>query len=255
MITLLIVFLLYWASRPRLSERQYNEQKLEALIKEHGKKPYAPPRPTYRESKLVRVFFEPITEAPQQQPPKNDRDGSRVALVVDSERAHSSRDQLRPNHKVVSNDKDAFRIDKPVLSFQPNSSVFRSGSRTAELETKLAKLLLQKSDAGRKKLRGGPAQCTLYDLRKDLFVANDRDDDDCMLLNIRPDVTVCPHPNSVDTHVSRHLRAEGIWEPHIVIEFQNILWGNPDIGVIDIGAHIGIYSLIAASMGHKVFKT
>lgn len=73
-----------------------------------------------------------------------------------------------------------------------------------------------------------------------------------MTLDIKPSVIVCLHPVDVDTHVSRHLRAEGIWEPHIITQFQNLLWGDPDLGVIDIGAHIGIYSLIAATMGHKV---
>jgi len=47
-------------------------------------------------------------------------------------------------------------------------------------------------------------------------------------------------------------REDGLWEPHIVRLYQNLLFQNPDLGVIDIGAHIGQYSLLAASMRRPV---
>jgi len=74
----------------------------------------------------------------------------------------------------------------------------------------------------------------------------------CMRLLIKPPTTVCLYPDADDVHVSRHLREDGLWEPHIVRLFQNLLFQNPHLGVIDIGAHIGQYSLLAASMGRQV---
>ena len=35
-------------------------------------------------------------------------------------------------------------------------------------------------------------------------------------------------------------------------EFQNILYSDPDLGFIDIGANIGLYSLVALAIGHTV---
>ena len=74
----------------------------------------------------------------------------------------------------------------------------------------------------------------------------------CIRLLMKPPTTVCLYPDAQDVHVSRHLRDDGLWEPHIVRLFQNLLFQNPDLGVIDIGSHIGQYSLIAASMGRRV---
>ena len=65
-------------------------------------------------------------------------------------------------------------------------------------------------------------------------------------------IQVCLHPDPEDVHVSRQLREDGLWEPHIVRLFQNLLFQNPDLGVVDIGAHIGQYSLLAATMGRRV---
>jgi len=56
----------------------------------------------------------------------------------------------------------------------------------------------------------------------------------------------------VDVHVSFHLRDAGIWEPHMLRHFQNVLYQDPQLGVYDIGANIGQYSLVAAAMGRKV---
>ena len=55
-----------------------------------------------------------------------------------------------------------------------------------------------------------------------------------------------------DIHVSGTVRREGIWEQHIVKEFQNILYSDPDLGFIDIGANIGLHSLVALTMGYTV---
>ena len=96
-------------------------------------------------------------------------------------------------------------------------------------------------------LVGGFAECRLYDLE-------DESDDEfeCLKLDMKPDVTVCIHPVEEDVHVSGHLQRDGMWEEFIVEEFQSILKADPQLGFIDIGAHIGTYSLIAGNMGHEV---
>ena len=52
--------------------------------------------------------------------------------------------------------------------------------------------------------------------------------------------------------MSGTLTKGNVWEHHIVKRFQKVLQLHPDICVLDIGANIGQYSLIAANMGHKV---
>ena len=91
--------------------------------------------------------------------------------------------------------------------------------------------------------------CSVYNTTAD--VGGDQSFD-CKRLLIKPMTTVCLYADADDVHVSRHVREDGLWEPHIVRLFQNLLFQNPELGVIDIGAHVGQYSLLAASMRRPV---
>ena len=66
------------------------------------------------------------------------------------------------------------------------------------------------------------------------------------------EVPICLYPVNEDIHISYHIKTTGKWEPHIVQQFQDMLHRDAAMGVIDIGANIGVYSLVAAHMGHKV---
>lgn len=96
-------------------------------------------------------------------------------------------------------------------------------------------------------LEGGFAECRLYDLE------DEADGDfECLQMDMKPDVTVCIYPVEQDVHVSNQLRSSGMWEAEIVKQFQNILYADPDLSFIDVGAHIGMYSLIAGNMNRQV---
>ncbi|KAK2188195.1 hypothetical protein NP493_140g00031 [Ridgeia piscesae] len=76
---------------------------------------------------------------------------------------------------------------------------------------------------------------------------------DCVRLAMRPGPAVCLYTDAEDTFISRNIRHTGLWEPHILrTTFQNVLYANADLGVIDVGANIGVYSLVSAAMGHDV---
>lgn len=96
-------------------------------------------------------------------------------------------------------------------------------------------------------LKGGEAFCKVYDTKPDID-----EDFECIRIAFKPSVQICLYPDAMDVHVSYHLRDAGIWEPHMLRHFQNILYQDPQLGVYDIGANIGQYSLVAAAMGRKV---
>ena len=98
-------------------------------------------------------------------------------------------------------------------------------------------------------LQGGPAQCKIYNTRAEL---KGGDEYNCIPLAIKPVTYVCLFPLDTDSHVSFALARDGIWEAHIVKYFQKLLLEDIDLGVYDIGANIGVYSMLAATMGHKV---
>jgi len=102
-------------------------------------------------------------------------------------------------------------------------------------------------------LRGGPGNCRVYNVRADVpelvdFAAGV----ECLDLATTPAVVVCPYPDADDRHLSQPLRTHGVWEPHIVRLFQAALLNDNQLGVYDIGANIGQYSLLAAAMGRRV---
>jgi len=92
--------------------------------------------------------------------------------------------------------------------------------------------------------------CTVYNTTPE--VIGNEFEFDCIRLRIKPLTTICLYGDDDDIHVSRHLREDGLWEPHEVRLFQNLLFQNPDLDVIDIGAQLGQYSLLAAAMGRRV---
>ena len=75
---------------------------------------------------------------------------------------------------------------------------------------------------------------------------------DCVPLNVSQPVPICIFPSEKDVYVSAQIRNTGLWEEHIVKHFEHLLKDNPTIGLFDIGANLGLYSLVAAQMGHDV---
>ena len=74
-----------------------------------------------------------------------------------------------------------------------------------------------------------------------------------MQLDVQPyKPYVCTHNLDTDVHISFTLQRDGIWEKEMVELFQEILLADPELGVYDIGANIGVYTMVAASLGHKV---
>ena len=63
---------------------------------------------------------------------------------------------------------------------------------------------------------------------------------------------MCLYESWRDKYVSHDLAHTGLWEPHVLLDFQDVLRRDSSLGVIDIGANIGVYSLLAAAMHHQV---
>jgi hypothetical protein len=63
---------------------------------------------------------------------------------------------------------------------------------------------------------------------------------------------VCIHDPKYDKHISAQLRENGLWEPTNVRSFIRQLNEVPEANVMDIGANIGLYSLISAKLNVKL---
>ena len=95
-----------------------------------------------------------------------------------------------------------------------------------------------------------PTHIDIYNLSTEV-----NDDFDCVPLDTDHKPTICLYSDVEDVFVSKEIRHDGIWEGAIVKKaFRSILLNDPHLGFIDIGANLGLYSLVAASMGHNVIS-
>ena len=98
-------------------------------------------------------------------------------------------------------------------------------------------------------MRSVCSECDFLDLTIAANVTSE-----CLPLKVFPTPMICLYPSAVDTHVSKGIRARGMFEGHIVSVFQEALMRDPSLGVLDFGANLGIYSLMSAAMGRQVIS-
>jgi FkbM family methyltransferase len=63
---------------------------------------------------------------------------------------------------------------------------------------------------------------------------------------------ICIHDPKLDKYISGQLKENGLWEPTNVRSFIRQLIETPEANVMDIGANIGLYTMIASKMNHSV---
>ena len=74
----------------------------------------------------------------------------------------------------------------------------------------------------------------------------------CVRTATKPPTTVCLYDVFRDVYISHDLLETGVWEPLMTRDFLDVLSRDPSAGVIDVGANIGFYSMLAASGGRHV---
>jgi len=177
--------------------------------------------------------------------------------------------ELSRSKTVVSGDADISRVarerdDKPAeSSFRRNANDKGVRPRSNEIG----------------ELRGGPGKCKVHSVRRPISEISGADfsASECVPLDadvvvrynstVSESLLVCPYPDADDVHLSKPLRVHHVWEPHVVDVFlASIRWlvaaadgrlredrdssssFEAAIGVFDIGANVGQYSLLAAGM-------
>ena len=74
----------------------------------------------------------------------------------------------------------------------------------------------------------------------------------CLPLPTAPYPLICIHDPANDIFISASIDMGRTWEPEIVTRVKEILEEDPRLGLLDIGANIGQFSLLAARMGRPV---
>ena len=92
-------------------------------------------------------------------------------------------------------------------------------------------------------------QCDVHD-----FSAPEEEgfDFDCVSTSTRPNVKICIFNDDEDIYVSKRLRSWGAWERHLTTAISQLMGFYSDPTFVDIGANLGIHSLVVAKLGFRV---
>lgn len=102
-------------------------------------------------------------------------------------------------------------------------------------------------------LARAPGQAVLTKIGWDEVVGSRADvSHECLPLHILSLFRVCIHTPEEDPEISGKLKLRSGWEFNSLRDMQLLMTSNRDLGLIDIGAGIGVYSLAAASLGRQV---
>lgn len=75
----------------------------------------------------------------------------------------------------------------------------------------------------------------------------------CILLKmLHGDSPICIHDPDLDELISASIADTGTWEPNYLYVAGSVLQLNPDIVFLDLGCNIGVYTILAAKLGHVV---
>ena len=93
-----------------------------------------------------------------------------------------------------------------------------------------------------------------YCLLHDFAAADDVTDSDfdCVSTTTKPNVKICIFSDDEDIYVSRRIRSWGAWERHLTDTISQLMSFFPDPTFVDVGANVGIHSLVVAKRGYRV---
>ena len=96
----------------------------------------------------------------------------------------------------------------------------------------------------------GPSTVNVYDWSKEHNTSYNCPNMKISQENIKP--KICLYPPEHDIWISKVIIQTGVFERALVEFYVGKLLKNPDLAVIDVGANIGVYTLLAAAMGRQV---
>lgn len=74
----------------------------------------------------------------------------------------------------------------------------------------------------------------------------------CIKTKTVPSFFICPYSEMEDIYISRALRSSGTWDPVMTKLLTQIFKEHANLTLIDVGANIGYFSLLAAKLGVAV---
>ena len=95
--------------------------------------------------------------------------------------------------------------------------------------------------------------CRIHDFSRKLNVS-DNSLFECVKTTAASNLSICLYPSESDVWISKPIRKKGAFEPQLSRIIMSALDSFPKAAFLDIGANIGVHSLVAARRGRRVFS-
>lgn len=141
-----------------------------------------------------------------------------------------------------------FILEQNGTVFVQNINGFNSGSLKPERN------VVSKVNARNVKLGIKHKLVHIYNVLEDKTAKSEKSRiNKCILLKTHHgNAPICIHNPNDDEIISGKLSTEGVWEGNYLYIVGSILSQNPNLAFLDLGCNIGVYTILAAKLGHRV---
>ena len=170
----------------------------------------------------------------------------RQNVAVPRDSVHLPQTSSEDSELPASDEKEKLEIVREELQEQKQ--------QLRQLKAEISEVKLERNDTGLREsvnVDRNVDHCRLHDFSAQLDVEDNRLYE-CVPTKVIPELKICLYPSHDDQYVSGSIRTQGAWEPGITAAIESALRKFPQATFLDIGANIGMHSLVVAKRGRTV---
>lgn len=175
-----------------------------------------------------------------------------TGIYIESENERELMEHLENNENVINDNWNTY-LDK-------NNSAAKDVKKLSKILTKESNNILPVSnhghshDKGQNTLKHLPKYVKIFDpFKESTKQRNSVSSNPCLLLKtMHGSSPICIHDPEFDEVISAKISNTGTWEPNYLYAVGTVLNLNPKMEFLDLGCNVGVYTILAAQLGHRV---
>ncbi|XP_045158430.1 uncharacterized protein LOC123524350 [Mercenaria mercenaria] len=173
-----------------------------------------------------------------------------TGILIESDNERMMKEHLEDNESVIEDNWQNY-LDK-------NNSASKELNVNAKLTGNVAKnrnvLPISNHRHTSDRLAHLPKYVKIFDpLKESAKLRNSISSNQCLLLKtMHGNAPICIHDPEYDEVISGSISNTGTWEPNYLYSVGSVLKLNNEIEFLDLGCNIGVYTILAAHLGHRV---
>ncbi|KAL4236828.1 hypothetical protein ACF0H5_005215 [Mactra antiquata] len=180
-----------------------------------------------------------------------------TGIYIQTENERILQEELEQNEQVIDDNWDNFLNNdnkKKSNSLTKDYPSEDNSLRSRDSHKHFQGILGPVKDNTQQILKSLPKYVNIFDpFSESTEKRNSINDNTCILLKtLHGNSPICIHDPEFDEVISAELSKTGAWEPNYLYTVGSVLRMEPDMMFLDLGCNIGVYTILAAKLGHKV---